>query len=176
MSKILMIVAPEKYRDEELEIPKSHFEEKGIEVVVASTKKGTCHGMMGRSVEATLSLDEVNADDYDAVVFVGGGGTPMIRKEEKAIEIAKDAASKGKVVAGICWACTTLAKAGLLEGKKATVWVGNDAEYEMTTDKVMEKFGAHVQKDGLVVDGKFVTADGPAHAKQFAEAIEKLIS
>ena len=175
MTKVLMIVAPEKYRDEELEVPKAHFEDKGIEVVVASTKKGTCHGVMGRSVEATLSLDEVNADDYDAVVFVGGGGTPVIRKEAKALEITKDAASKGKVVAAICWACTTLAKAGVLDGKKATVWVGNDAEYGMSTDKVMEKFGAVYEEKGVVTDGKFVTADGPAHAKQFAEAIEKLI-
>lgn len=175
MSKILMIIAPEKYRDEELEVPKKHFESKGIEVVVASTKKGTCHGIMGGTVEAELSLGEVNIDSFDAVVFVGGGGTPLIRKEAKALQIAKDATSKGKVVAAICWACTTIAKAGVLEGKKATVWVGNDAEYGMSTDKVMEKFGAHFENKGVVVDGKFVTADGPAHAKQFAEAIEKLI-
>ena len=45
MTKVLMIVAPEKYRDEELEVPKAHFEDKGIEVAVASTKKGTCHGV-----------------------------------------------------------------------------------------------------------------------------------
>ena len=81
MAKVLMIVSPERYRDPELEVPKAHFESKGHEVVVASTKKGTCTGMEGGTVEATLSLDEVSAGDYAAVVFVGGGGTPLIRKE-----------------------------------------------------------------------------------------------
>ncbi len=175
MARILMIVAPEKYRDEELEVPKKHFENAGHEVFVASTKKGTCHGVVSSTVEATLSLGDVNVDDYDAVVFVGGPGTPMIRKEAKALEIAKSADSKGKIVAAICWASTTLAKAGVLEGKKATVWVGPDAEYEIGTDKVLEKFGATCEKKGVVVDGKTVTADGPAHAKQFAEAVEKLL-
>jgi protease I len=175
MVRVLMIVAPENYRDEELDIPKKHLESKGMEVTVASTKKGPCKGMMGGSVEATLSLADVNVSDYDAVIFVGGSGTPIIRKEARAIEIAKEAASKGKVIGAICWACTTVAKAGILEGKKATVWVGDDAEYGMSTDKVMEKFGATYEKSGVVVDGNFVTADGPAHARQFAEAIEKLI-
>ncbi len=175
MARILMITAPERYRDEELEIPKAYFGNAGHEVVVASTKKGTCHGAGGGSVEATLSLGEVNVDDYDAVVFVGGPGTPIIRKEAKALEIAKSAAAKGKVLGAICWACTTLAKAGVLSGKKATVWVGEDAEFGMGTDKVLEKFGATFEKKGVVVDGKFVTADGPKHAKEFAEAIEKLL-
>lgn len=175
MAKIVMIVAPEGYRDEELDVPKKHFEGNGHDVTVASTKKGTCTGAKGGTVEATFTLEEITVDDYDAVIFVGGPGTPIIRKEAKATEIAKEAAAKEKVVAAICWACTTLAKAGILEGKKATVWVGNDSEYGMTTDKVMEKFGASYEKKGVVVDGKFVTADGPAHAEQFAEEIEKLL-
>lgn len=175
MAKIVMIVAPEGYRDEELDVPKKHFEGNGHDVKVASTKRGTCTGAKGGTVEATLTLDEVKVDDYDAVIFVGGPGTPIIRKEAKAIDIARQAAEKGKVVAAICWACTTLAKAGVLEGKKATVWVGNDSEYGMTTDKVMEKFGADFERKGVVVEGKFVTADGPAHAKQFAEEIEKML-
>jgi len=175
MAKIVMIVAPEGYRDEELEVPKKHFEGNGHDVKIASTKMGTCTGVRGGTAEATLALDDINVAEFDAVIFVGGPGTPVIRKEPKATGIAKEAAEKGKVVAAICWACTTIAKAGILEGKKATVWVGNDSEYGMTTDKVMEKFGAVYEKKGVVVDGKFVTADGPASAKQFAEEIEKLI-
>lgn len=175
MAKIVMIVAPEGYKDEELEVPKKHFEGNGHDVTVASTKRGTCTGAGGGTVEATITLGEVNVDDYDVVIFTGGPGTPIIRKEAKAMDIAKQAVEKGKVVAAICWACTTIAKAGILEGKKSTVWLGNDAEYGMTTDKVLEKFGATFEKKGVVVDGKIVTADGPAHAKQFAEEIEKLL-
>jgi len=175
MGKVLMIVPPENYRDVELEVPKKHFEGKGHEVVIASTAKGECKGADGGTVEAALSLDEVNAGDYDAVIFVGGPGTPVIRKEAKALEIAKKAAADGKVVGAICWACTTLAKSGVLEGKKATTWAGPDSEYGISTDKVLEKFGAIYEKEGVVIDGKFVTADGPRSAAKFAEEIEKLI-
>ncbi len=176
MGKILMIVSPENYRDIELNVPKEHLESEGHEVLVASTKKGECKGADGGTIEANFSLDEVDVDSFDAVVFIGGPGTPMIRKEAKALEIAKEAASKGKIVAAICWACTTLAKAGVLEGKKATTWVGNDAEYGATTDKVLEKFGATYEKQGVVVDGKIVTADGPGSAHKFAEEIGKLLA
>ncbi len=175
MGKVLMIVPPENYRDAELNIPKEHLESKGHEVLVASTKKGECRGADGGTVEAALSLSEVNAGEYDAVVFVGGPGTPLIRKDAKALEIAKDAEAKGKVVAAICWSCTTLAKSGILEGKKATTWVGPDSEYGITTDKVLEKFGATYEKQGVVVDGRIVTADGPGSARKFAEEIEKLL-
>ena len=173
--KILMVIAPGNFRDEELFVPKEHFEGKGIKVTIASTKTGECIGARGRSATADLTLDEVNVGDYDAVVFVGGGGTPIVRKEERAMDIAREAATKGKVLGAICWATTTLAKAGVLEGKRATVWVGDDAEFGMKTNEYLEKQGATYSEEGFVVDGKLVTADGPGNAANFARAIEELL-
>lgn len=173
--KIVMIVAPEKFRDEELFVPKDYFESKGIEVSIASTKKGECTGMLGGSVTSTIALSEVDVGEFDAVVFVGGAGTPAIRREARALEIAREAVAQGKVLAGICWASTTLAKAGVLDGKNATVWIGNDAEFGMQTNEVLEKFGANYVAEGCVVDGKIVTADGPASAKKMAQEIVGLL-
>ncbi len=173
--KIVMIIAPDNFRDEELFVPKEYLEGKGAEVTVASTKKGTCTGALGGTVEAEKTLGEVNIGEYDAVMFIGGGGTPIIRAEERALEIAMGTAKNGKVIAAICWAPTTLAKAGVLEGKNATVWVGNDTEYGIGTDKVLEKYGATYVDKPVVVDGKIVTAVGPSAAKEFAKEIEKLL-
>jgi len=173
--KILMIVAPVNYRDEELEIPKAHFEKSNFNVIIASTKKGTCKGMLGGNAEATVSLNEIRVDDYDGIIFVGGSGTPLVRKEEKALEIAREGVAKGKLVGAICWAPTILAKAGVLKGKKATVWLGSDNEFGIVTDKVIEKFGGVYVDQPVVVDEKIVTADGPRSAKKFAEEIEKLL-
>ena len=175
MAKVLIIVAHEGFKDGECLVPKEYFEGKGIEVAIASTEKGEATGTGGGKVDATLDLDEVNAADYDAVIFVGGQGTPSVRKEDKALEIARSAAERGKVLAAICWASTILAKAGVLEGKKATVWLGNDPEYGMGTNQVLEKYGATYVKEGVVVDGKIVTADGAANAEGFAKEIEKLM-
>ncbi|HNT27825.1 MAG TPA: DJ-1/PfpI family protein [bacterium] len=173
--KILMIIAPEKFRDEEFAVPHAHFAALGAQVTVASTRKGTATGMFGAKAEATATLAEVKATDYDAVVFVGGAGVPTVRAEPRAVEIAKEA--KGlPVLAAICWAPTILAKAGVLAGKKATVWKGDDAEYGMTTDKMLEKNGAKFTGEEVTVDGNIVTGNGPAAAQKFAEAIEKRLS
>ncbi|MBN2122317.1 DJ-1/PfpI family protein [Candidatus Micrarchaeota archaeon] len=173
--KILMIVAPERFRDEELFVPKEYFEGKGIKVEVASTRKGDCKGVLGGVAESSLTLGEVDVGEYDAVVFVGGGGTPVIRKEERALEIARETVDAKRVLAAICWAPTILAKAGVLKGKKATVWVGADAEYGKKTSEVLEDFGAQYSEEGCVVDGRIVTADGPATAKRMAAEIVKLL-
>jgi len=173
--KILMIVAPERFRDEEYAVPHAHFMGLGAKVTVASLKKGMATGMFGVKAEATVTLTEVKTADYDAVVFVGGSGTPLVRAEARAVEIAKEA--KGHpVLAAICWAPTILAKAGVLAGRKATVWQGEDAEYGMTTDKMLEKNGARYTGEEVTVDGNIVTGNGPHAAKRFAEAIEKKLA
>lgn len=175
MKKIVMIIAPENFRDEELLVPKQHFEGKGIKVAVASTKKGACKGSRGAVVNSEMNLSEVDVANFDAVLFVGGGGTPTVRKEERAMEIAQEAAERGKVLGAICWATTTLAKAGVLEGKNATVWAGPDSEFGMDTNDYIESMGATYVAQGVVVDGNIATADGPAHAQQWAIEVEKLL-
>ncbi|MGV8177070.1 MAG: DJ-1/PfpI family protein [Candidatus Bilamarchaeaceae archaeon] len=173
--KVVMIIPPRMFRDEELFIPKEHLESKGVEVIVASTEKGKCVGAGDHEINIEMTLDEVDAPQLDAVLFVGGPGTPPIRKEARALEIAREAAQKGKALGAICWAVTTLAKAGVLEGKKATVWYGPDSEYGTTTDKVLAKYGCTYVPQGVVADGKIVSADGPRNAKKYAEEIEKIL-
>lgn len=174
--KIAMIIAPQNFRDEEFNIPYSHFSEKGATVDVFSTKKGTAKGMFGTNVEVNKTIGGLDVSEYDAIVFVGGAGTPIVRKEERALEIAREAVEQNKVLAAICWAPTILAKAGVLDGKKATVWVGDDPEYGMKTSKVLEKFNATFTGEGYTVDGSIVTADGPVNAENFAKEIAKLLS
>ena len=116
--KVVMIIAPERFRDEELFVPKKYLEENNVQVDVASTIKGTCKGMLGGTAESQKTLGEINVDDYDAIMLVGGAGTPIIRKEDRVLEILNEAYAKQKVIGAICWSPTTLAKAGLLKGKK----------------------------------------------------------
>lgn len=171
--KVAVIIAPENFRDEEFTIPHAHFSSKGIKSIVASTRKGECRGSGGTRAEASLSLGEVRASDFDAVFFVGGPGTPVVRASNESIRIAKEFAAAGKLVSAICWAPTILAKAGVLAGKRATVWFGHDPEYGMDTGKVLERFGASYTGEQMTADGIFITADGPRSAKMLAEELEK---
>ena len=48
--KILMIIAHQNFRDEELLIPKKLFENEGYEVIIASTSLEPAKGMLGAVV------------------------------------------------------------------------------------------------------------------------------
>ena len=173
--KVLMIIAHENFRDEELNVPFKQFLGEGIDVTVASPVKGTATGMFGTAFDVRYSLDEVNEADFDGVVFVGGMGTPSVRASKRAVEIAKNSANH-KVLAAICWAPTILAKAGVVKGKKVTVWLGDDPEYGMKTSRVMENAGAVFVNKEVVIDGNIVTGNGPNAAEKFADAVMDKLS
>ena len=171
-----MVVAKEKYRDEEFSIPYNELKNAGFSVDVASTEAGLCRGMLGGTCEANLSISDVNVDDYSAVIFVGGAGTPSVRSDPNSLRIAKQSFDKGLIVGAICWAPTILAKSGILQGKESTVWKGFDPEYNTTTDKVLEEYGAKYLEQPVVVDGKIITAWGPSAARQFSKKLLELLS
>jgi len=171
--RILMIIAPKNFRDEELFIPMEYFQAHGAKVVIASKKAGECVGMLGSRVNAKLSLADVNVSTFDAVVFVGGSGSTVYYSDPEALRIAREAYEQGKVVGAICLAPGILARAGILKGKRATVWwrpgatIGKDA---------LEAGGAILESGPVVVDDHIVTANGPDAALEFAKAIAKLLT
>lgn len=168
--KALLVLCPVNFRDEEYLVPREKLEASGVEVSVASTQPGTCKGMLGASAEPDLVVYDVNVDDYDAVVVVGGSGSPeYLWNNSRLLEIVKDAYSKGKVVAAICLSSAVLANAGVLKGKKATVYPTDDSV------KALRDGGADYLDEDVVVDGKIVTAKGPHAAAEFGEKIIELL-
>jgi protease I len=164
---VLMIIASNNFRDEEYLHPREVLENEGAKITIASSTKKEATGMLGTKVVPDILIDEVDIDDYDAVVFVGGSGANEYWENEKAHEIAKKAYEKSKVIGAICIAPVTLARAGLLKGKKATVYT---SEIEN-----IKKEGAIYTGNSVEVDGKIVTGDGPSAAKEFGEKIAELL-
>ena len=72
--RILMIIAPENFRDEELFEPRRIFEHAGAEVTLAASRLGTAYGMLGGMADPKILISDAKADDYDAIVVVGGRG------------------------------------------------------------------------------------------------------
>ena len=70
--KVLMIIAPGTFIDEELREPKAILEREGFEVVIVSTVSGTAKGMFGMQVNPDTTVDDVIPEDFDAVVVVDG--------------------------------------------------------------------------------------------------------
>ncbi len=167
MAKVLMIVAPENFNDEEFLEPKKVFEKNRILVEVASKGVSVAKGSSGAETSVDKDISEVTVDDYDAVVFIGGQGSSIYFDDSAAHSIAKTAYDSGKVVAAICIAPSTLANAGLLEGKKATAFSSEKNN--------LESKGATYTGKAVTIDGKIVTANGPMAAKSFGEEIVKLL-
>lgn len=165
--KVLMIIASDKFRDEELFDAREVLSEAGAEITVASSKLGSVTGMLGGEAEATVDIKEVEAGDYDAVIFVGGIGASEYFDDPTAHKLAQKAAAAGKVVGAICIAPSTLANAGLLKGKKATCYASEKAN-------LIAKQANYTGK-GVEVDGRIITADGPGSAKAFGQAIAKAL-
>lgn len=163
MAKVVMLIAHEGFRDEELFDTKAELEKAGHKVTVASTALTPARGMIARKAEVDVLLDKVGTE-YDAIVFVGGSGAAQFYTNAKAIDLARKYYSANKVVAAICIAPGILAKARILNHRKATCFHGE-------CDQMIEASGGECTGEAVEVDGKIITADGPGSAREFGRAI-----
>jgi len=167
--KAVFVIAPTKYRDEELKEPMAILQARGCAVTVASSTLKPVKGMRGRVAKPTVLLAEVKAEDYDAIVFVGGSGAKVYFDDATAHALAKAGVAKGKLVAAICIAPCILARAGVLKGKTATA-------YGWLNRRTLRKHGARTVKDDVVRDGKIITANGPEAAKRFGQFLAQSLA
>jgi protease I len=161
--KILMVLSPQQYQEEELNVPRDYFQSQGFSVVLASKGVKTAAGMNGENVSVDLDIKAVTLSDYAAVVFVGGEGIyyQKLNEDPDYQALAKAAAAQNKLIGAICLGPWILADAGLLNGKRATA---------SETDHIKSK-GAIVSDEAVVQDGNIITGNGPSASQEFAEAI-----
>jgi len=168
MPKVAIIIAFRNFRDEEYFIPKEIFEDNGFEVKTISTEKGIAIGGDGGEAEVDLALPDLDIDKFDALVFVGGPGAYAFIEDEKMWQIIRQARDKGKLLSAICIAPAILAKAGVLKGKKATVW---SSVMDKKPIHILQENGAEFIDKSIVQDGKIITANGPEVAEEFGKSI-----
>ena len=165
---MLLVVAPVDFRDEEYLEPRAVIEAHGGQVTVASATLSEAKGMLGARVKPDLTLGDVRAADYDAVVFVGGSGASCYWNDPVAHALARNTLKAGKVLGAICIAPVILANAGVLKGRKATVWPSEEG-------KLAAK-GAICNGKPVETDGCLVTANGPRSARAFGEALTRILA
>jgi protease I len=172
MKRFLFVLAWRNFRDVEFFAPKEILEKAGIELKIASNKKGLALGADGGEVKIDFLLSEILVDDFDGVAFVGGPGCLKNLDNQESYRLIQEFFSKGKIVSAICIAPVILAKAGILKGKKATVW---SSPLDKTGIEILEKAGAEYLNESVVVDGKIVTANGPQAAQEFGKTLIDLL-
>lgn len=168
--KVLIVIAPEKFRDEELAEPVAALKTAGIGYDIASTRRGTCTGMLGAKATA-ISLDEVDPKAYDGIIIVGGSGAQVHLWDDDLLQpMVRFFSEKMKMVGAICLAPVVLARAGVLKGKKATYFESP------TSFREMKAGGAVLVNQPVVTDTRLVTANGPAASKAFIDTYIKMLT
>ncbi|MGQ9704472.1 MAG: DJ-1/PfpI family protein [Actinomycetota bacterium] len=160
---VLLVVAQAGFQDIEYDAVRGGLLDAGYRVVTASPRGGRATGMSGVTVNVDLPLAQARAEEFAAVVFIGGEGAPSLYDDAEAHRVAREAVEQGKVLGAICLAPAILARAGLLEGKRATV-------YPSAKQELLDG-GASYTGAGVEIDGRLITGDGPEASEQFARAI-----
>ena len=165
--KVVMIIAPQNFRDEELLEPKKVLTEKGAAVTVACASLETAKGMLGAEARPDMLASEIRPEDWDAIILVGGTGATHYFEDSSVHSMLNEAIKQDKIVGAICIAPVTLANAGILSGKRATVY---SSEVQTPKDKGAECTGKDVERDG-----KIITASGPQAAEEFGNTIAQAL-
>lgn len=130
--------------------------------ILSVADSGQVTGSHGISIGADRNFSGTDFSQYDGVILPGGmPGTTNLAADERVLALLRNFAAAGKLTAAICAAPTVLAKAGLLEGKKAVCYPG--MEEQLT--------GAKVSFDPVAVDGTVITSRGLGTAIPFALSI-----
>jgi protease I len=154
----ILIVATDGFEEWELFGPREILQKRGAEVVLASLKtepiQATIHDDPGKTIRPDLTVDEVEAEDFDALILPGGVRNPdTLRQHPNVIQLIRDFDDLGKPIGAICHGPWLLVEAGLLDGRTATSWPS------IRTD--LRNAGANVVDEPAVADGNIVTSRNP---------------
>lgn len=141
----------------------------GIDVVTAGLDAQPVHASRGMVLLPDMTLEQALQRDYDMIVLPGGlPGADHLRDDARIIDLLREMAAAGKYTAAICAAPRVLARAGLLDGKRATSYPG---ALDVTAIP-----GLDYREQAVITDGKVVTSRGPGTAMDFALQLIELLS
>jgi protease I len=171
--KKIAILATHGFEQSELEVPRDKLKAAGATVHIVSLEGGEIKGWdkkdWGRPVKVDKTLNQVSADEYDAVVLPGGQINPdLLRVEPKALAFIKDIFNQKKIVAAVCHAPWLLIETGLAKGRKMT-------SYKSIKTDVMNA-GAKWEDSEVVVDNGVITSRNPGDLNAFSAKIIEEVS
>lgn len=143
----------------------------------------------------TLTLAQVNPDDYDAIFFAGGHG-PMwdLAASDVNARLVEGFYRQGKVIGAVCHGPAALVQAkddqgrSILHGKRVTGFT-NEEEVAVDLDKVVpfaletrlaelsgQFVGGATFQPNVVTDGNLVTGQNPPSSEPTAKAVMQALA
>jgi protease I len=172
-NKKIAILATNGFEQSELEVPRDRLKDAGATVDIVSIEGGEIKGWdkkdWGRPVKVDKTLDQVSADNYDALVLPGGQINPdILRVNGKALSFIKAIFNQKKIVAAVCHAPWLLIETGIIKGRKVTSYKS------IKTDVI--NAGGKWEDSQVVVDNGVVTSRNPGDLEAFSKKIIEEVS
>lgn len=165
----VLILATDGFEDSELFEPRQALLDAGAQVTLASIKTDPIQGVKGdkdptRTITPDLTLDQVDTEEFDALLLPGGVGNPdTMRMNDRAVSIVGEFMDDNKIVAAICHAPWLLVEADVVEGRRVTSWPS------VRTD--LENAGGYVVDEEVVIDENLITSRKPDDIPAFNRAL-----
>lgn len=165
--KILLVVAKAEFQPTEYTETRAALERAGVQVVVASNQGGTASSSHDTvQVPVDLTLSQVQMKNFDGIFLIGGRGALLNLDQPATYHLLQQADQQGLLFGAICISPRILAAAEVLQGRRVTCW-NDDQKFQ----EIADQSGAMFVHAAVVIDGNLITANGPAAAAEFGQAI-----
>jgi protease I len=132
-------------------------------VIISLGKRENLTGTNGMKYTSHLSIDEAVADEYEAVIILGGKSPSHLMDNEKILDLIRKMDQAGSTIAAISHGPELLVKGRLVEARSLTA-------HSDLTSAIQEAGGRFVDKS-VVVDKNLITSRSPEDVPFFIEEI-----
>jgi protease I len=167
------VLATDGFEESELTEPVEALKAAGATVTIVAPDAGEIQGFKHHDKSSRVRVDrtiqEVGADDFDAVHLPGGAlNADAMRVVPEVLALLKAVQEAGKPIAAICHAPWELISAGLVRGRTLT-------SYHAIRDDIVNAGGNWVDRE-VVEDGNWVTSRQPSDLPAFNVAMLRLFA
>jgi protease I len=163
----IAVLVEDIYEDLEVWYPVLRFREAGATVTVVGPQRKTYSSKHGYPITADAAMDEVNGARFDALIVPGGYAPDRMRRFGQMVELVRQAAEAGRVLAAICHGAWLLASADVVRGRTVTC-------YFAIRDDLMHAGANYVDRE-VVRDGNLITSRRPSDLPAFCRAIDQAL-
>ena len=124
----------------------------------------------GHNFTLNATFDDIQMQDYDALVIPGGRAPEYLRLDARVLALVRHFAEARKPIGAICHGAQILAAAGVIRGRQVSAYPACSPEVELAGATY-----AAISIDAAITDGNFVTAPAwPAHPAWLAQLLTLL--